>query len=135
MNIHMSPTIKHYRNTHYSVTVHPLLVRGLQGGTPCDIYVFTFMYLYDMYVHRRGEGEFKADRSTIEDVICVVALSLSVVMAGSGHLETFKTLRQLRFVIDENVCVLWCDICCVYDVMYIYDVIHDLFLSVSCVLW
>ncbi|MCO5580423.1 hypothetical protein L7F22_034289 [Adiantum nelumboides] len=36
------------------------------------------------------------DRGTLETCLNVAALSLSVVMAGSGHLGTFKLLRYLR---------------------------------------
>ena len=38
----------------------------------------------------------RADKPTLEQCICVIALSLSLVMAGSGDLETFKLLRSLH---------------------------------------
>ncbi|KAE8682009.1 Anaphase-promoting complex subunit 1 [Hibiscus syriacus] len=36
------------------------------------------------------------DRSTLEMCLYLIVLSLSVVMAGSGHLQTFRLLRLLR---------------------------------------
>ncbi|KMZ66919.1 Anaphase-promoting complex subunit, partial [Zostera marina] len=36
------------------------------------------------------------DRGTLETCLHVIALSLSVVMAGTGHLKTFRLLRHLR---------------------------------------
>ncbi|KAJ9539792.1 hypothetical protein OSB04_026298 [Centaurea solstitialis] len=36
------------------------------------------------------------DRGTLETCLHLIALSLSVVMAGSGHLQTFRLLRFLR---------------------------------------
>ena len=33
------------------------------------------------------------DKAAVETCICAVALSLSVVMAGSGHLQTMRLIR------------------------------------------
>lgn len=43
----------------------------------------------------RGLSHF-VDRGTLEICLHLIVLSLSVVMAGSGHLQTFKLLRFLR---------------------------------------
>ncbi|KAK9061061.1 hypothetical protein SSX86_018241 [Deinandra increscens subsp. villosa] len=43
----------------------------------------------------RGLSQY-VDRGTLETCLHVIALSLSVVMAGSGHLRTFKLLKFLR---------------------------------------
>ena len=36
------------------------------------------------------------DKAAVETCICAVALSLSVVMAGSGHLQTMRLIRGLQ---------------------------------------
>ncbi|KAL8247802.1 hypothetical protein R6Q59_009018 [Mikania micrantha] len=43
----------------------------------------------------RGLSQY-VDRGTLETCLHLIALSLSVVMAGSGHLQTFKLLKFLR---------------------------------------
>ncbi|XP_023752890.1 anaphase-promoting complex subunit 1 [Lactuca sativa] len=43
----------------------------------------------------RGLSQY-VDRGTLETCLHLIALSLSVVMAGSGHLQTFRLLRFLR---------------------------------------
>ncbi len=40
-------------------------------------------------------------RHTVEMCICVVSVSLSCVMAGSGDLECLRVLRELRFKVDD----------------------------------
>ncbi|KAJ7525602.1 hypothetical protein O6H91_17G058400 [Diphasiastrum complanatum] len=67
------------------------------------------LHRYAMYfLHEKGASSSLAgnnspttrrsfvDRGTLETCLNVAVLSLSVVMAGTGHLETFKLLRYLR---------------------------------------
>ncbi|KAH9317547.1 hypothetical protein KI387_019316, partial [Taxus chinensis] len=49
--------------------------------------------------HPKGLSKY-VDRATLETCLSVTILSLSLVMAGTGHLETFKLLRYLRSRID-----------------------------------
>jgi len=45
----------------------------------------------------------KVDRSTLEIGISCCALALSMVLAGTGDLATFKLLRSLRYTIDRQL--------------------------------
>ncbi len=40
-------------------------------------------------------------RYTVEMCVCVVAMSLGCVMAGSGDLECLRVLRELRFRVED----------------------------------
>eukprot|EP00210_Caulerpa_lentillifera_P008130 g7764.t1 len=49
----------------------------------------------DGFVNTR-ESYGKIDKRMLESIICVLAISLSIIMAGSGHLETYRILESLR---------------------------------------
>jgi Anaphase-promoting complex sub unit 1 C-terminal domain/APC1 beta sandwich domain/Anaphase-promoting complex subunit 1 middle domain len=42
-------------------------------------------------------------QQTIETCLSVSALAVGIVMAGSGHLDTFRVLRSMRFRVDKSV--------------------------------
>ena len=48
-------------------------------------------------------NEFGFDRFTIETVLAVFTLSIGILMSGSGDLQTFKLLRQIRMDLDPHV--------------------------------
>ena len=62
----------------------------------------------------------RVDRATLESCVASLALSLALVMAGTGHLPSFRLLRSLRMEIDKTVRI--CMLC----------VCRVLILSVSC---
>lgn len=43
----------------------------------------------------------KSLRQSVEMCICLVSLSVSCVMAGSGDLECLRTLRELRWKVED----------------------------------
>ena len=43
------------------------------------------------------------DNWTLETVVCLISLSLCMVMSGSGNLNVFKILRELRKPISDNI--------------------------------
>ena len=47
--------------------------------------------------------ESKVDRQTLEVCICSAAVSLGMVMAGTGHLESLRLIRSLRTSFDEEI--------------------------------
>jgi hypothetical protein len=47
----------------------------------------------------------KLDKAIIENCISVVLLALALVMAGSGHLPTFRLLQ----VSPLHACIVWCE--------------------------
>ena len=49
-----------------------------------------------------AKARFRVDRATTETCLGVCALALSLVMAGTGHLDTLRRLRALRTV-DKDV--------------------------------
>ena len=50
----------------------------------------------------KSEGRRKVDKPTIETCLGLVALSLSLVMAGSGDLDAFRQIRSLRLRSVDN---------------------------------
>ena len=46
----------------------------------------------------------RLDRGTLDTFICVVALAVGMVDAGSGHLKSLSLLRDLRKVVNTEVC-------------------------------
>lgn len=50
----------------------------------------------------------KPDRVTLETCVCVSALALGCVMAGTGDLESLKIIRSLYFKVVCSSSVLFC---------------------------
>ena len=60
-------------------------------------------YLKHFAALRRADRDPRfADRATMETALSTAAIALSLVMAGTGHLETLRLLRSLRRVADRD---------------------------------
>eukprot|EP00808_Paulinella_micropora_P025174 g71415.t1 len=51
----------------------------------------------------RGTDHARLDRSTLDNCLCLCALSLALVMAGTGDLPTFQLLRAIRCTRDPKI--------------------------------
>lgn len=81
-----------------------LVFAGTRNGNAQELlYEFAMYFLNEIKPVSPTSGKFfpkglsrYIDRGTLETCLHLIVLSLSVVMAGSGHLQTFRLLRFLR---------------------------------------
>ncbi|KAI5082088.1 hypothetical protein GOP47_0001831 [Adiantum capillus-veneris] len=96
-------------HAHVNILAGACLSIGLRYAGTCSAEAQELLYQYTHYFLKEKrsaapvggtvgpDGKYSyVDRGTLETCLNVAALSLSVVMAGSGHLGTFKLLRYLR---------------------------------------
>lgn len=100
---HETMDMEAVRHAHWNIIAGVCLSLGLRFAGQADLraqqLLLTYIRYFQVYATGRGPGGVtlsNLDKPIMETCFNVVILSLSLVMAGTGHLETFRLFRRLR---------------------------------------
>lgn len=100
---HETMDMEAVRHAHWNIIAGVCLSLGLRFAGQADLraqqLLLTYVRYFQAYASGRGPGGASLsnlDKPIMETCFNVVILSLSLVMAGTGHLETFRLFRSLR---------------------------------------